>query len=1367
MRFMRLYTCAIFAFFITQAASPLSAQVFSDDFTRSFDNNNSDIYNGWLRHIVYPNQGFGDHGSGSSTHGSTAFGINANRLIMGELSGNDTAFHGYAERDAGQQSLIDDGTYQFEVSFNGLNAASVNSRPAYYGMAFYKTPGVVDGILVRIHRNGTIEVHDANGAGFGTIIGSGSYPAFNSGTRQVKIELTGGQTLRVRIWDINDPEPATWDATVDISSVAKPGTYIALHAHTTGGDSTDIYYFYDNFSGTAIPTPFREVGIDLGVADTGNGWMVSWADFDGDGDADLHVPNENQVDRLFRNDGGTFVDVANEVGVDDTGDGQGVAWADYDNDGDLDFYLAKGPAANKLFQNQLSQTSTANFVDVANSLQLDGTGASTSAAWADMDLDGDVDLFVTNYQTTNWLFRNDGISFVDIATNPGTGTPAQSNGASWADYDNDGDPDLYMVQDHNVSNALFRNDGNGNFNNVENPLGVADASAGRAAPWADYDGDGDLDLYLAKSSSITGGNALFQNPGDGTAFTNVAGAAFVGDAEPTFGAGWADYDNDGDLDLATANWLAANRLYDNNGDGTFTDRAFEFGMNDAQQGRGLSWADYDNDGDFDLYVANGAGGANLLYRNDSVLNNWLQVDLVGTVSNRSGLGAKVEARMGADTQRQDVSGSTGQTSHETLRQAFGVGSATNVDELTVTWPSGIVQTFTNVAANQILSITEGLVVDVSIPHVTAAYNSSVTVPVQLSNTSGGGIVAAEIFVEFDGDLVTAFSTSVSSTLAATGWSVETNVEQGTGSTDILKIAMATDDDVLVGAGDLIHITFQTTDTRQPTSVPLVLSHVLFNDGLPQYNRSAGSISFTGTDGSIASVPSTVIPRETITITVVDADLDADGTPGTDQVTVSVENTATNDAVNLTLNEDGATAGTFVGTVDTEFGTAAIVDALIQAQAGEAIVATYSDVLDAIGNGPVDRTAQTDMVGGADGSVAITLVSQPGDPLYIQVSDADLNLDSNAQETVDITVENSRTNESFTVTLTEVDIADDVFFGSLPTIPGTSTATEMNTVEDDVVTVTYDDVVTAVGSQLDRTASDDVIEPWGDADDNESLQAFDAAQVLIDVLSSGTHLSVNGRRAANVDLDPVATGITPFDASLVLQKRVGLIASFPVQDPASTNHPQDDPASPKLVAERRRLSLAAGEGYLSVIADNRDGILSGDLLIEGVSGRVEMGAELGSFLSASRTAEDGLRVVFAGAEAARGPGELLRVYGVGPARADLARAAFNDGAIEGVAASLVQSAQPRAFALHPNTPNPFNPSTVIRYELPQQAAVRLEVFDALGQRVRVLVDAVQSVGVHGVAWDGRNASGQVVGNGVYFYRMRAGEFHQMRRMLLLK
>ena len=707
------------------AALIVPCAALSQPFVDAFDRPNStNIGNAWVRFIIFPNTGFGDSSSGSSTHGDTALDIFNGELRMGEISGNNTAFHGFCERDAGTQSLIDDGTYQFEVRFGGANAASVSSRPAYYGMAFYKTPFAVDGALVRIHRNGNIEFYDANGGGLGTQIGSGTYPAFNAGTRNVKIEIAGSQTLKVRIWDINDPEPATWDAQTDISAVGKPGTYIALYAHTTGGDNTDIHYFYDNFSGTAIPAPFQEVGAAAGVADTGNGWMISWADYDGDGDPDLHVPNENQADRLLRNDGGIFADVATALGVDDTGQGQGVAWADYDNDGDLDFYLAKGPAANRLFQNQLGQTGTASFVDVAASMLVDDTGASTDAGWADMDLDGDVDLYVSSYLVANRLYRNDGASFVDVAVNPGTGTTGQSNGVSWADYDDDGDPDIYLTQDNNVSNALFRNDGNGNFTPVQSVLGVADASAGRGAPWGDYDSDGDLDLYLAKSTATSGGNALFQNPGDGTAFANAAGSAGVADGSPTFGAEWGDYDNDGDLDLATSNWLAPNRLYQNNGAGIFVDRAAEFGLDDSQPGRGLAWADYDGDGDLDLYIANGSGGTNLLFRNDNVLNNWLQVDLTGTVSNRSGLGARIDARVGLDSQRRDILGSTGQTSHESLTQEFGLGGATTVDELTITWPSGTVQTLTSVAANQILSLTEPIVITIDPGAYIGTYNAA-------------------------------------------------------------------------------------------------------------------------------------------------------------------------------------------------------------------------------------------------------------------------------------------------------------------------------------------------------------------------------------------------------------------------------------------------------------------------------------------------------------------------------------------------------------------------------------------------------------------------------------------------------------------
>jgi hypothetical protein len=160
--------------------------------------------------------------------------------------------------------------------------------------------------------------------------------------------------------------------------------------------------------------------------------------------------------------------------------------------------------------------------------------------------------------------------------------------------------------------------------------------------------------------------------------------------------------------------------------------------------------------------------------------------------------------------------------------------------------------------------------------------------------------------------------------------------------------MATDDNVLVGAGDLIKVNFQVIDVRVPASSALTLKHVLFNDGTPTNTAIDGSLTIIGANGTITSAPATIIPRETITITVVDADADLNSGPGNDQVSVTVDNTNNGDTVNLTLAEDAITAGTFSNTVDTEFGTAAIVDALIQAKANDAIVTTYSDALDAAG-----------------------------------------------------------------------------------------------------------------------------------------------------------------------------------------------------------------------------------------------------------------------------------------------------------------------------------------------------------------------------------------------------------------------------------
>jgi hypothetical protein len=441
---------------------------------------------------------------------------------------------------------------------------------------------------------------------------------------------------------------------------------------------------------------------------------------------------------------------------------------------------------------------------------------------------------------------------------------------------------------------------------------------------------------------------------------------------------------------------------------------------------------------------------------------------------------------------------------------------------------------------------------------------------------------------------------------------------------------------------------------------------------------------------------------------------------------------------------------------------------LQAQAGEALVATYVDALDAAGNGPTNRTDQTDVIGGADGSAQITDATQPGDVIYIKVADADLNADNGVVETVQVVVSSSN-GELETVTLTEVDVDDAVFFGSLASAAGgagTDDDGTINGIKGDVLTLTYDDVVTALGDQVDRTDTDQVVNPFGDADGNLSVQAFDAAQTLLHVLVP--HLTGLELIQANVDLDPSGTGITPFDASLILQKRVGLISLFPVQTAPSTNHPQATPASAKGVVDTRQLALSYVDGYLSLSADERSGILSGDVLVAGVDGKVVLGEELGQFIASSRRTDEGLRIVFAGAEAVMGPGELLRIYpGVGPDTASLVRAQFNDGQIQMVDGRGMAADKPRAFALHANWPNPFNPETSIRFELAQGSAVQLEVFDALGQKVRTLVQGQRAAGSYQVLWDGRNASGAQVSSGVYFYRLQSESFVQMHRMLLLK
>jgi hypothetical protein len=427
----------------------------------------------------------------------------------------------------------------------------------------------------------------------------------------------------------------------------------------------------------------------------GNG--VAWIDYDGDGDHDLYVSNNGYPNRLYRNDGGGVFTDASFTPLSDPGSSTNAVWGDYDNDGLLDVYVGNCGQANKLLRNMGS----GNFSDWTVS-PLDDAECADGMAWVDYDNDGDVDIYVANYGAPNRLFRNDGLaSWTDVATGP-MADSGDCAGVAFADYDDDGDQDVYVAKYYGGANRLIRNDGGGVFTDVTSgPLG--DTGEGMGVAWGDYDNDCDLDLYLVNNGQD---NKLFRNDGGGT-FTDVTSGPLVGDGYD-FGCTWGDYDNDGDLDLYVTTSYDNNRLLRNEGGGTFIDWTSGPLKDPLYYSMGTAFADYDADGDLDLYVANvSTWDYSRLFRNlVGSSNHWIHVNLVGTVSNAAGIGARVRIVAGRGSQIREINGGSGFRSQNSLTAEFGLGSETLVDSLVVRWPSGNIDVLTGLVADQFVQVTE-------------------------------------------------------------------------------------------------------------------------------------------------------------------------------------------------------------------------------------------------------------------------------------------------------------------------------------------------------------------------------------------------------------------------------------------------------------------------------------------------------------------------------------------------------------------------------------------------------------------------------------------------------------------------------------
>jgi hypothetical protein len=302
----------------------------------------------------------------------------------------------------------------------------------------------------------------------------------------------------------------------------------------------------------------------------------------------------------------TFNDVTAEAGVGDANFGVGAAWGDFDGDGRLDLYLVNLGQGNKLFLNNGDGT----FGDVTARAGVGDTGDGVGCAWGDYNNDGLLDLFVSNRPGADRLYRYNGdTTFTDLAPEFGMSDPSGlGESVAWGDYDHDGLIDLYKMR-MQQSNILYHNLDGEDFEDVTSFAGVGHAGTGEGTSWCDYDNDGDIDIYATNAS---GYNPLYCNNGDST-FSECSEQAGIRDYGASFGCAWGDYDNDGDFDLYVGK-NGANRLYRNSGDGTFEEIGGEAGVDYSGWTLGVAWADYDNDGWLDLHLAIHQGD-DVLYRN--------------------------------------------------------------------------------------------------------------------------------------------------------------------------------------------------------------------------------------------------------------------------------------------------------------------------------------------------------------------------------------------------------------------------------------------------------------------------------------------------------------------------------------------------------------------------------------------------------------------------------------------------------------------------------------------------------------------------------------------------------------------------------
>lgn len=494
---------------------------------------------------------------------------------------------------------------------------------------------------------------------------------------------------------------------------------------------------YSSYGQIFFENQSEALGADIVYEGNILGAGISFYDYNGDGLDDITLASSFDNNHVFlRNEGGFFVE--DDLGISNSGArAKQVIWIDYDNDGDADFFSSNDNSKCRLFRNDGDGV----YTEVSETSGIPQTISDFfGASWGDYNNDSFLDVFLSvrdpNQVTSNFLYKNNGDgTFSDVTEEAGLDlTGFLSFCAAFFDYDKDGFQDIYVANDKFFTpNLLYRNNGDGTFESVGEAAGADLYMGAMSTTIDDYNNDGWLDIYVTnfyppEDDSGVVGNAFLRNNGDGT-FTNIAEETGTRFDSVGWGAVFLDADNDTDHDLYVSgnisdqSNLLESAFYENQGDGTFLIPETVGFVGDDGSSFSNAIGDVDNDGYPEIIVMNNGFEEIYVWKNETPQdNNWLKVKLEGTESNRMGIGSWIRIGVGGQEQYHYTVCGEGFLGQNSAYEFFGLGEATTIDFIEVTWLSGQVDLHENIDANVSLTIVEGQPLSIEEKTITNDFN---------------------------------------------------------------------------------------------------------------------------------------------------------------------------------------------------------------------------------------------------------------------------------------------------------------------------------------------------------------------------------------------------------------------------------------------------------------------------------------------------------------------------------------------------------------------------------------------------------------------------------------------------------------------